>query len=152
MSNLPELNQPYAMPFTLEDNSTGDWFIDPPIVAGDFQVSKDFGALVNLTNLPLASPAGSSQILLSMTADEMNANKVSVYGHDPDGLWPDILIPFILIDGSEETLIDILEGDITETNIRHTVKKKGTSTVLVDKEVAGSLLDSNITITTSEPT
>ncbi len=151
MGTLPEQNQPYEMPLLLEEKATGDWYIDAPIVAGDFKVAIDFGTFVNVTNLPLAVPTGSAQVRLSMTAAEFGGNKVLVIGHDPDGLWKDIGIFFDLILGTVQTLIDIEEGDRTETSLELLIEKKDTSEVLIQKKIGQSLLAPDITLTTREP-
>jgi hypothetical protein len=52
--------------------------VSPTIAAGDFQVSKDFGAFANLTTLPSVLPAGSQQIKITLSATEMNADVVTI--------------------------------------------------------------------------
>lgn len=57
---------------------SGSLKANPTIAAGDFKVSKDGGALANLTTLPSVEPAGSVLVTISLSATEMNADKVSV--------------------------------------------------------------------------
>ena len=66
---------------------------NPTIAAGDFQISKDGGALANLTNLPVVTPAGSKIIKISCTATEMDADDVVIVGSDQAGAeWQDVAI------------------------------------------------------------
>jgi hypothetical protein len=72
--------------------ATGQLLANPPLSAGDFRVSKDHGALTNLTTLPTVAPAGSVLVRVQLSAAEMTANQVDVYAHDPDGVWEDVLV------------------------------------------------------------
>lgn len=73
--------------------TSGTFQIDPTIAAGDFKISKDGGALANLTNLPAVSPAGSSLISFALTLTEMNADNVTIQGKDAAGAeWFDVTI------------------------------------------------------------
>lgn len=65
--------------------SPGDFQVNPTIAAGDFKVSKDNGALVNLTNLPTVAPAGGVLVQFSLTAIEMTADRYDVVGIDQAG-------------------------------------------------------------------
>lgn len=72
---------------------------DPIINVGDFVISKDDGAVANLATLPVASPAGSVFVKIALSATEMDADHVKVWGHDhriqsglPNPLWSDIAI------------------------------------------------------------
>ena len=55
------------------------------LAAGDFQSSGDGGAFGNLATLPSESPAGSGQILVSLSAGEMNYDEVTVRAIDAAG-------------------------------------------------------------------
>jgi hypothetical protein len=57
----------------------------PTIAAGDFQLSKDGGALANLATLPTESPASSGQVLISLSATEMNADELWLRALDASG-------------------------------------------------------------------
>jgi len=66
----------------------------PTIAAGDFKVVADDGSLVNLTTLPVVSPAGSTRVKIVVSAAESAADNVSVIGIDVAGdEWADIEIP-----------------------------------------------------------
>lgn len=55
---------------------------NPTIASGDFKVSKDGGALTNLTTLPSVEPTGSVMVKITLSATEMNADNVTVVGID----------------------------------------------------------------------
>ncbi len=149
---LPIKGVAYSFNIQLVDRSNPvDFLTSPTIATGDFQVSIDGGTLANLTNLPSNVPAGSAIVRVILTAAEMDGDKVSVIGIDAAGnAWEDVAINLDLPEGTVETVLDILEGDHTETNIRALIKKKGTQTVLIDKKITGSLLSQGITIITEE--
>ena len=50
----------------------------PTIAAGDFKVSKDGGALANLTTLPSVAPAASVMVQIDLSGTEMTADNVTV--------------------------------------------------------------------------
>lgn len=148
----PVKGQAYEFYLSLTDIFDPQFFVsNPTLAAGDFKVSKDGGALVNLATLPAVTPTGSSAVKVNLNAVEMNADSVVVEGKDVAGdQWGDV---FAFIDapaGSSETVLDLLEGDKRETNISQKVFKKGTATLLLDKTISGSLLQSDITIETLE--
>jgi hypothetical protein len=58
---------------------------NPTIAAGDFQVSIDGGAYNNLTTLPVVTPAASISIMISLSAAEMNGNRITVKCIDAAG-------------------------------------------------------------------
>ena len=66
----------------------------PTIAAGDFKVSKDGGALTNLTTLPAVEPAASVMVKLSLSATEMTADNVTVVGIDQTTAkeWADFIL------------------------------------------------------------
>lgn len=70
----------------------GRFRVSPTIVAGDFRISKDNGAFVNLATLPVVSPAGSPLVLFQLTAAEMTATRVTIYGVDQaGGEWTELM-------------------------------------------------------------
>lgn len=124
------------------------FLVNPTIVAGDFKISKDFGTLINLTNLPVVDPAGSSSVKINLTATEMDADKIGVFGKDPTQEWGDITMSIDVPVSTPQSGVDILEGDRIETNTNYKIFKKGTTDILVDKDISGSLLDPSVVITT----
>lgn len=90
----PKKNVAYNFTITLTSaRGPGTFVIDPTIEDGDFRISTDNGAFADLATLPVVSPAGSKTIAVSLSADEMNGNKITVIGSDVAGNeWDDIEI------------------------------------------------------------
>lgn len=83
---MPKRGVAYSFSRGLYDAHVGGHFrVNPTIVAGDFKLSKDGGALVNLTNVPTVSPAGSALVLFQLTAAEMTADRLTLLGVDQAG-------------------------------------------------------------------
>ncbi|NLX22661.1 MAG: hypothetical protein GXY55_13485 [Phycisphaerae bacterium] len=65
----------------------------PTLAAGDVKVSKDYGALASIATLPSESPPGSGLLQVDLSADEMNADAVTVIFHDAAGdEWDDCVV------------------------------------------------------------
>lgn len=149
---LPIQNQPYRFYTGLvKQANPAEFQINPTIEAGDFQVSIDGGAFANLATLPTVSPAGSSTVQFDLTAAEMNGAKVNILGIDAAGNeWGEVLAAIDVPEGSIDSIYDLEIGDHTETSTRLIIKKAGTQTVLLDKNIAGSLLKADVTISTTD--
>lgn len=67
---------------------------NPTIASGDWKVSKDGGALANLTTLPSVEPAGSIWVKVTISATEMNADNVAIQGIDQTAAkeWADFAL------------------------------------------------------------
>lgn len=77
--NPPVKGEDFAVSIALSDMATsGSFKANPTIAAGDFKVSKDGGALANLTTLPSVAPAASVMVSIALSATEMNADVVTV--------------------------------------------------------------------------
>ena len=73
--------------------------VNPTIAAGDFQISRDDGAFVDVATLPDVMPAASAQVRIQLSAVEMNADMVTVLGNDQAGAeWRDVFTEFLLSD------------------------------------------------------
>ena len=149
---VPVFNTAYAFFISLADASDPSTFLAAPtIAAGDFQISIDGGAFANLANLPVVLPSGSVTVQISLTAAEMSGEKVNILAVDAAGdEWQDLLMSIDIPTGSVETVHDIQEGDVVETSTGFRVNKKDTTTALVDKAIAGSLLSVSAAIKTTE--
>lgn len=84
---FPQRSSMFIFPVAL--HLAGARVASPTISAGDFQVSKDFGAFANLATLPAVAPAASGQVQVSLSTEEMNADNVLVKWHDPENTWDD---------------------------------------------------------------
>lgn len=86
----PKKGAAYVAHIALLDSSTGAIKTTPTIVSGDFKVSKDGGALADLDTLPSESPSGSGIVAVTISATEMNADRVTVRWKDASGAeWDD---------------------------------------------------------------
>jgi len=138
---LPVKNQAYDFYVAMSDKLDPDTFkINPTIAAGDFKVSTDGSAFTNLITLPAVDPSGSRTVRISLSAAEMNGEKVNIQGIDAAGdEWQDILASIDVPEGSIETILDIMEGDRIESATSLVINKKDTTTALIDKTITGSL-------------
>ena len=90
-----------------DSTDAGKFVINPTIAAGDFQVSKDGGTFANLATLPVVTPSGSRAVKVSLSATEMNADKVVVIAVDAAGAeWTEV---FVFIDAPVSNVDDILK-------------------------------------------
>jgi len=148
MATLPLQNQIYIFYVALVDVTDHDvWVINPTIAVGDFQVSVDGAAFVNLSTLPIVEPAGSRTVKISLSASEMNGEKVNIQGIDiSDDEWQQILITLDVPTDNVETISDLEKGDRIETKNRLLINKAGTTETLLDKKITGSLLPDNVVV------
>lgn len=65
-----------------------------------------------------------------------------------DGVWGPVTGEAVA--ANVETLLDIEQGDRTETNVRLIINRAGTLDSVLDKEITGSLLTPNVTIRTTD--
>jgi len=149
----PKRGVAYEMFIALTDLNDPQFFLNSPqVLTGDFKISKDGGAFVNLVTLPVVTPALSNTVKINLSSTEMTADKIVINGIDVAGdQWANF---FAFIDNpvnNIESLTDIIEGDHQESSTRIKIFKKGTATELLDKVVTGSLLSPNVTVNTKEP-
>ena len=78
-------NQPNIVSIPLRLPS-GDFAIDPPVVAGDIQISLDGGGFANPETPPTVT-AGSAIARVALSAAESNVDTVDIRCLDPDGAW-----------------------------------------------------------------
>ena len=71
----------------------GEFQTNPTIEAGDVKISLDGGAFVNLTTLPIVTPAGSKAVKLTLSQAETNADNIAILFNDQSGgQWCDAMI------------------------------------------------------------
>lgn len=94
----------------LEDAEDPSFFlVDPPIEAGDFQISNGGGPFVNLAILPVVEPAGSPQVKFQLVENERSNPGALIYGKDLSGEdWREIV--FTPSDCTPETTNTIVAG------------------------------------------
>jgi hypothetical protein len=77
----------------LVSQSTGQFQANPTLAAGDVKVSKDGGALANLTTLPAVTPAASKMVKVTISSTEMTADNVTLIFSDAAGAeWDDVIV------------------------------------------------------------
>jgi hypothetical protein len=93
---MPKRGVAYSFSRGLYDATRGGHFrVNPTIAAGDFTLSRDNGAFVPLTTLPVVSPAGSALVLFQLTAAEMTATRLTLLGVDQlGGEWTEVMEHF----------------------------------------------------------
>lgn len=82
---LPTRGIAYDFYMALIEAGGSTFRVNPTIAAGDFQISKDGGALANLATLPVVMPAGSISVKVSLSALEMTASKILIIATDQAG-------------------------------------------------------------------
>lgn len=81
--NPPTKNEDFEFDVCLEDYVNGGLFkSNPTLASGDVKISKDNGALANITTLPSVNPASSKLVDVALTSTEMNADKVTIIFSD----------------------------------------------------------------------
>ena len=93
--NPPVKNEDFVIYVALADQFAGGSFkSNPTIAAGDWKISKDGGALTDLTTLPTVTPAASVMVKIQLSATEMNADVVSIVGIDQTSPkeWADFVL------------------------------------------------------------
>jgi hypothetical protein len=90
----PKRNTAFSFVMGLVDSAARPAFkASPTLAAGDFKVSTDGSALANLTTLPTVIPAGSRLVLVSLSAAEMNGDRIVVQAADAVGAeWDEAII------------------------------------------------------------
>lgn len=70
--------------------SSGKFQSSPTLAAGDVQISKDGGALANISSLPTAT---GKLVTVALTAAEMNADNIAIVFSDAAGdEWQDVIV------------------------------------------------------------
>lgn len=90
----PKKNAAFTFFCALEDQANAGLFkAAPTLASGDWKVSIDGGALNNLATLPTVTPTGGRMVKVSLSADEMNGDNITVVASDASGAeWYDLLV------------------------------------------------------------
>lgn len=127
----------------LVSTATSD-FLDPPtVVVGDFKVSTDGSAYVNLATLPVVDPATSATVKVSLSAAEMGGDSVNVLGIDLDDVWQDVLATLDLGVATIDTVHNGLYNDSTVVDVGGGVRE---ITVFDDGGVGGGVIIAKVSI------
>ncbi len=77
----------------LKTRGAEDFQPNPTLDTGDVKVSLDGGALNNIATLPVVTPAGSRLVRVSLSAAELQAQRIAVLFVDQAGAeWEDTVI------------------------------------------------------------
>lgn len=105
---VPSKNTAYKFSVALVSRALRPQFqVNPTLAVGDVKVSIDEGAFTNLTTLPSIAPAGNSQVLVSLSKEEMNGERIAVSFKDVVGAEWDDLSAYI-----DTTAATITQGSI----------------------------------------
>lgn len=86
----PVKNSAYTFRCVLFSRSTNQIQSNPTLSAGDAKISVDGGAFANLATLPDVAPDSTVQVLVSLSASEMNGDEIAVVFQDASGAeWHD---------------------------------------------------------------
>jgi len=74
----------------IDQGSRPSFKSSPTLAAGDFKITKDEGALINLAALPTVLPAASTNVKIVVSATEMQARRIKLIAIDAAGAeWDD---------------------------------------------------------------
>lgn len=110
--NTPKRGVAFQLAIGLVDQANTKLLkVNPTIAAGDFQISKDFGAFANLATLPTVLPAGSRSVQINLSIAEMTADNIVIQCVDAAGAeWCDQMINL-------QTTVSQLDDLATATNL-----------------------------------
>ena len=80
--NPPKKNEDFLAHICLKSSTTGRILSNPTIAAGDFTISKDFGAFANFGTLPDVEPNSTKGVRIQLSSTEMNADTVLLIWSD----------------------------------------------------------------------
>jgi hypothetical protein len=133
----PVKNAAYTFRCVLFAQSDNQIKSNPTIAAGDWKVSTDGGAFANLATLPDVDPDSSVQVLVSLSAGEMNGDEIMITAIDAAGAeWHSAAF---VIHTTAQTL-DTMDANIDTALTRLTSDRAG----YLDKlNVSGTLAHSD---------
>ena len=80
--------QAFTFYLNVQNTTHYDILMNPPVAIGDFVISSDGSAYVNLTNLPVVTPIGGFAFKIDLTLAEMTAGNIHIVGKN--GAWDTI--------------------------------------------------------------
>lgn len=93
---MPMPKRGVAFTFTValvEQANRPQFKANPSLAVGDVKISKDNGALANITTLPTVAPASSRLVQVALDATEMTADRIDVQFVDAAGAeWDECII------------------------------------------------------------
>lgn len=127
----PKRNAEFVFVLGLVDSTNSNVFKSgPTLAAGDVQVSKDFGALANISTLPTAI---GKMVQVTLSATEMDADNVTVVFSDQSGgEWDDAIMT-----------IQTTAQQIDDLALQSSVDGIGSDIATVDANVDAILVDTD---------
>jgi hypothetical protein len=98
LSNPPTKGVVYSFDTCVYDPNGKGILTSVPLAAGDIQVYQDGVLIGEIKDLPIEIK-NTGVLVVALSADEMNASRVTLKFHDPDGAWNDSLITFSTVSG-----------------------------------------------------
>ena len=114
----PKKNSEYIFYVSLPAQAGNTMQSNPTLASGDFKVSKDGGALANLTTLPTVTPASGKMVKITVSATEMNADNVTIVASDAAGdEWNDVTMNIHTTASQIDDLATQASVDTIDTNV-----------------------------------
>ena len=100
--NPPIKNSAYSFPAFLRSQADSTVFVSNATVGTvDVSISTEFGSWASLTNVPAPAPAAGKQLMVSLSAAEMNADNITILFSDVAGAqWFDRAYNFQTVVGA----------------------------------------------------
>ena len=120
-----------------------DYKTTPTLAEGDVKISKDGGALANLTTLPAETPAGSGLVRISLSIAELTCARVAIRFIDQTSpkQWEDQIVDVETVGHASATLA--FDLDMAEQTV-DAVKISGSSTAADNVEANIGNLDASV--------
>jgi hypothetical protein len=110
-------NEAYIFYMSLISLSTGNLQVDPTIAEGDFKVSVGGSDYSNISSLPVVEPTGSVCVKVSLTAEEMGGESVTVHCKDvAGGEWAEQLLVVETDDAAPSDLRGTVNAVVDNSN------------------------------------
>lgn len=153
----PIKNTGYSFELSLVSQANPDVFQDnPTLAAGDVKVIKDGTLDGNIDTLPTAVTSLTRVITVTLSTDEMNADRVAVLFHDASGdEWQDVLVTIFTSAQTFNTIDTNVDSVLADTGTDGVVVGSGSKTgyALTSTEhtnIADALLKRDWTSVSSE--
>lgn len=118
----PRRGRAHVFTLGLRDRATGQLKANPTLAEGDFKVSLDGGSLTNLDTTPSVEPASGPLVKVTLSATEMDAERIDVVAQDAAGdEWDDVLVT-IQTDPAQDAIYvgSVTDSGATETEFADT--------------------------------
>lgn len=104
----PIRGQAFTFTLELQDANSNQPRLNPPLVVGDVKVIKDSGAAVNIETLPVLNSSDATEVIVTLSATEMDAERVTVKFSQVAGndwLWESVRIFTVAHEPARQTTL-----------------------------------------------